>query len=68
VPGAGSRGRKRKVAEEPAIYSGDDPKVLQKEIKKLEKQMYTHARDLEFEEAAQLRDQVELLTKRLLES
>ncbi|MBT4331238.1 MAG: excinuclease ABC subunit UvrB, partial [Gammaproteobacteria bacterium] len=33
VPGAGSRGRKRKVAEEPAIYSGDDPKVLQKEIK-----------------------------------
>ncbi|MBT3310217.1 MAG: excinuclease ABC subunit UvrB [Gammaproteobacteria bacterium] len=68
VPGAGSRGRKRKVAEEPAIYSGDDPKVLQKEIKTLEKQMYTHARDLEFEEAAQLRDQVELLTKRLLES
>ncbi|MBT4606523.1 MAG: excinuclease ABC subunit UvrB, partial [Thiotrichales bacterium] len=46
VPGAGSRGRKRKVAEEPAIYSGDDPKVLQKEIKTLEKQMYTHARDL----------------------
>lgn len=66
VPGAGSKGRKRKVAEEPALYSGDDPKVLQKEINKLEKQMYAHARDLEFEEAAQLRDQVELLNKRLV--
>lgn len=67
VPGAGSKGRKRKVAEAPAPYGGDDPQQLQKEIKKLEKQMYAHARDLEFEEAAQLRDQVELLNKRLIE-
>ena len=67
VPGAKrGKGRLRKVAEEPAIYSGDDPKVLQKEINKLEKQMYAHARDLEFEEAAQLRDQIELLNKRLV--
>ena len=68
APGArtGSKGRKRKVAEEPALYSGDDPKQLQKEINKLEKQMYAHARDLEFEEAAQLRDQIERLNQRLI--
>ncbi len=30
-------------------------------IKKLEKKMYQHARDLEFEDAANLRDQIELL-------
>ncbi len=68
APGAkaGSRGRKRKVAEEPALYSGDDPKQLQKEINRLEKQMYTHARDLEFEEAAQLRDQIERLNQQMI--
>lgn len=66
IPGAKSKGRKRKVAEEPALYAGDDPKLLQREINKLEKQMYAHARDLEFEEAAQLRDRVEQLNRRLL--
>jgi len=56
----------RKVAEEPAVYGGDDPKLIQREIDRLEKQMYQHARNLEFEEAATLRDQVERLNNRLL--
>jgi excinuclease ABC subunit B len=32
-----------------------------KRIKKLEAEMYKHARNLEFEEAARLRDQIEKL-------
>jgi excinuclease ABC subunit B len=35
------------------------PEKLLKEIDKLEKQMYEHARNLEFEEAALLRDRLE---------
>ena len=35
------------------------PALLLKKIAVLEKQMYKHARDLEFEAAAQLRDQIE---------
>ncbi len=66
APGASKGRRGRKVAEEPAIYGGDDPQLLQREIDRLEKRMYAHARDLEFEQAAQLRDQVERLNQRLI--
>ena len=34
------------------------PEMLLKKISVLEKQMHKHARDLEFEEAAQLRDEI----------
>jgi excinuclease ABC subunit B len=37
------------------------PELMIKKIKALEKRMYQHARDLEFEEAANLRDQIELI-------
>ena len=37
------------------------PELMLKKIKILEKKMYQHARDLEFEEAAGLRDQIESL-------
>ena len=37
------------------------PEILVKEIKKLEAEMYRKARNLEFEEAAALRDEVERL-------
>jgi len=60
------RGKARGVAEDSPLYGGDDPKQLEREISKLEKRMYAHARDLEFEEAAGVRDQVELLNKKLL--
>ena len=39
------------------------PEIMVKKIKALEKRMYQHARDLEFEEAANLRDQIELMQK-----
>ncbi len=54
------RGRKKwaKVAEQVPDYLGEPPELLLKRIKQLEEQMYRHARDLEFEEAARLRDQI----------
>ncbi len=41
-------------------------KDLAKEIKRLEKQMLDHARNLEFEKAARVRDQLQLLKQRTL--
>ena len=55
VPGAK---RYAKVAEEVAEYAALSPEVLSKQVKKLEKQMYQHAQNLEFEEAARVRDQI----------
>ena len=46
------------VADETSQYFGQPPKLLMKKIKQLEEQMYKHARDLEFEEAARLRDEI----------
>jgi excinuclease ABC subunit B len=46
------------VAEEVADYSRLTPEQLAKRISRLEQQMYEHARNLEFEEAARLRDQI----------
>ncbi|MDH5613262.1 MAG: excinuclease ABC subunit UvrB [Gammaproteobacteria bacterium] len=48
-----------KVAEERAHYATLSPKKLSDEIEKLEKDMYEHARNLEFEEAAAIRDRLE---------
>jgi len=48
-----------KVAEALPDYAGMSPEMLLKKIAGLEKQMYKHARDLEFEEAATLRDQID---------
>ena len=47
-----------RVAEELMQYGRLTPKELEKQVKQLEQQMYKHARDLEFEEAAHLRDQI----------
>jgi excinuclease ABC subunit B len=52
-----------KVADEMAGYSGLSPKEMGKKLEQLEQQMYQHARDLEFEEAAAIRDQVTMLKK-----
>ncbi len=50
-----------KVAEVQAEYAALSPKEMAKRIKELEKQMYQHAQDLEFEEAAQVRDKIRAL-------
>jgi excinuclease ABC subunit B len=52
-----------KVAERAGDYSKLAPEQLQKRIKKLEQEMFKHARNLEFEEAARLRDEVQKLRK-----
>ncbi len=52
------RGRGRRAAEQRPDYSALSPEVALQRIQKLEKQMYQHARDLEFEEAARLRDEI----------
>jgi excinuclease ABC subunit B len=59
--GKSGRGKSRRVAEEPAEYSVMDPAQAVTKIKALEQQMYQHARDLEFEDAARLRDQIRRL-------
>jgi excinuclease ABC subunit B len=55
------RNPKFAVKEDHGTYHIETPKELAKEIAKLEKQMYQHARDLEFEQAAKLRDQISQL-------
>ncbi|MET0106266.1 MAG: excinuclease ABC subunit UvrB [Sedimenticola sp.] len=50
-----------KVAEEEAEYAALTPQQMAKRIADLEKKMYRHARDLEFEEAARVRDQIKAL-------
>ena len=47
-----------RVAEELVQYGRLTPKQLEQQVKQLEQQMYTHARDLEFEEAGRIRDQI----------
>jgi len=54
---------RQKVAEDHALYRHLTPAQLAKKIHQLEKQMFKHARDLEFEEAAGLRDEIESLRK-----
>jgi excinuclease ABC subunit B len=58
--------RARRVAEARADYADLSPEKTAKELHKLEKRMHKHARDLEFEEAARLRDQIQLLRERAL--
>ncbi len=50
-----------KVAEAAAEYKSLSPKQLAKKLKQLENQMYKHASNLEFEEAAKVRDEIKLL-------
>ena len=53
-----ARGKGRRVAEASADYAGMSPDRLAGHLKKLEQQMYQHARDLEFEQAGRLRDEI----------
>ena len=52
------RAPRHKVAEPRAEYRALSPEAAMKQIKKLEEAMYRHARDLEFEQAAKLRDEI----------
>ncbi|GAB5100328.1 excinuclease ABC subunit UvrB [Caballeronia sp. LP006] len=54
-----------KEAQTRAKFEDMTEKQLAKEIKRLEKQMMDHAKNLEFEKAAQTRDQLALLRQRV---
>ncbi|MBU2570642.1 MAG: excinuclease ABC subunit UvrB [Gammaproteobacteria bacterium] len=63
IPGAGFQPVAKAVAvtEPDADYKAMTPKQKSKKLKQMEEQMYKHARNLEFEEAARLRDEIKLL-------
>ena len=64
---AGEEARKLELArEQMAEVAGMDEKALAREIKRLEKQMLDHARNLEFEQAARVRDQLARLKDHVL--
>jgi excinuclease ABC subunit B len=54
-----------KAAQSEAAYKTMDEGELAREIKRLEKDMLEHARNLEFEQAAQARDRLRELKDRL---
>lgn len=52
-------GRSRsKVAEDIVAYAAMAPEHSMKKVKQLEQKMYQHAKNLEFEEAAEMRDEI----------
>jgi excinuclease ABC subunit B len=61
----GARGRseavRRKIAEPRLAYERLSPEEVMKRIRKLEGEMYRHARELEFERAAEIRDEIDRL-------
>ena len=61
--GKATRGGKaaRQVAEQAADYAVMAPAQAARKIQELEQRMYQHARDLEFEDAARVRDQIRRL-------
>ncbi|MGL5496009.1 MAG: excinuclease ABC subunit UvrB [Aeromonas sobria] len=66
---AGKAGRgARKAAEPQGEYHARSVSEIAKEIKRMEEQMFQHARDLEFEQAAALRDQIQRLRGELIAS
>ncbi len=71
VPGSRSKKRRgeAKAAEESARYENElrSPSEITKRIRQLEEKMLTLARDLEFEGAAEARDQIHKLRERLLQ-
>ncbi|GIU02380.1 excinuclease ABC subunit UvrB [Shewanella algidipiscicola] len=58
----------QKVAEPKGNYVAADAATLSHQIDELEKRMHQHARDLEFEQAAALRDQVHALREALIKA
>lgn len=66
-PGNRGKGRgKGKAAENTEQYQNLTPKALDQKIRELEAQMYTHAQNLEFEQAAGLRDEIHQLREQFI--
>ena len=60
------RGRGARVAEPAEDYAALPPERIAARIAALEQQMYQHARDLEFEDAARVRDEIRRLKEAAL--
>ncbi len=60
------RGKMRRVAEPELEYQRLSPTQQAARLKELEQKMHQHARDLEFEDAARVRDQIRRLREALL--
>ena len=61
-----NKDRRRKVAEAAAKYKVKNPLDMAQTVEKLEKQMLEHAANLEFEQAAALRDTISELKDAML--
>ncbi|NOT12197.1 MAG: excinuclease ABC subunit UvrB [Methylococcaceae bacterium] len=68
IPGSGGSYARAlsKVAEPEAHYKSMTPAQLGKKLKQLEEAMYRHAKNLEFEQAASIRDEIKLLQEQML--
>ena len=68
IPGSGATSGKsiNKVAEYSADYNTMTSKQLGKKLKQLEDEMYRYAKNLEFEQAAKLRDEIKIVQEQLL--
>ena len=67
IPGAGlAVAKNRKVAEEAGRYEILSSKELEQKIKEMEEKMYTHAQNMEFEEAARIRDQIKVMQDKFI--
>jgi excinuclease ABC subunit B len=59
----GRTGRRRRGAEAAAPQASESPEQRAARLARMEKRMYQHAQDLEFEEAARLRDEISALRR-----
>jgi len=68
IPGSGisSYIKTSRVAEEHATYHLMTPKQIEKKIAEMESKMFTHAQNMEFEEAAKIRDEIKSLQDNFL--
>jgi excinuclease ABC subunit B len=60
----GGKGDRRRRGRDEQRYERLSPEQILARVQQLEKKMYQHARDLEFEQAAQLRDEINELRQR----
>jgi excinuclease ABC subunit B len=67
APGASRTRGAKQAAETVANYGGLSTEQLAAKIRKLEQDMHARARDLEFEEAARIRDEILFIKSRYLE-
>ncbi len=66
-PQGGGYGKAQLIAEEAAEYIAMKPAELSRHLKKLEEEMLTAAKNLEFEKAAEIRDKINHIRRGILE-